>query len=203
MPAEHPARKRLIESASRLFHLRGYSAVGVQELCELANVRRGSFYYHFPSKEALALAVLEHEEKALADKVFDPAFADDDTPPLERFAAFLRLLHSYQLGRAKRQEGFVGGCPIANLGHELASQSTSVRVAADQILERLSERFKSALSDARAAGDLPGDIDVDRTALRVRMYTQGLQEVAKLRNDASVILDAGIDIHGLCVQTHH
>jgi AcrR family transcriptional regulator len=33
--------------------------LGVAEICKAARVPKGSFYYHFESKEALALAVID------------------------------------------------------------------------------------------------------------------------------------------------
>ena len=53
------ARERLIESASELWHSRSYADVGVNEICEHAGVRKGSFYHFFASKQDLALAVID------------------------------------------------------------------------------------------------------------------------------------------------
>ena len=53
------ARSRLLETAMQLMYARGYSAVGVQEICAQAGVNKGSFYHFFPSKQALILAVIE------------------------------------------------------------------------------------------------------------------------------------------------
>jgi len=39
--------------------LKGYGAVGVAELCEVAGTPRGSFYHWWPSKQALAVSMLE------------------------------------------------------------------------------------------------------------------------------------------------
>ncbi|HTO08336.1 MAG TPA: helix-turn-helix domain-containing protein, partial [Myxococcota bacterium] len=58
------ARERLIDEASRLFHARSYESVGVQELCDAAEVNKGSFYHFFPSKEDLAAAVIDAQWEA-------------------------------------------------------------------------------------------------------------------------------------------
>lgn len=191
------AEERLIRAAAPLFHGRGYSAVGVQELCEQSDVRRGSFYYHFPSKEALAIAVLHHEEKELLRKVFDPAFLTR-LPPLERFDSFLNLLHHYHVERSQTEPGIVGGCPIAHLGREIVSWAHYQPDLVEQIFDRFTERFRSALADAKATGDLPKDVDVARSGLRIRAYVLGLQEMARLSRDADVLLELGINVPGLC-----
>ena len=53
------ARERLVAAALELFSERAYSSVGVAEISARAGVQKGSFYYFFPSKEALALAVTD------------------------------------------------------------------------------------------------------------------------------------------------
>lgn len=196
---DETARERLIRSASRLFHIRSYSGVGVKELCEAADVRRGSFYYYFPSKEALVSAVLEYEEEDLLTRVFNPAF-EDGGAPLERFEVFLNRLYEYQVDRSLTEGGTVGGCPIANLGQELGSQYEYLRIQANAILDRFTHMFHGALDEARDAGDLAADVDTEKTAKRVRAYTQGLLELGKLRGDNDVLPELGLDVRGLSVK---
>ena len=193
------ARERLIETASRLFHLRSYSSVGIQELCEEAGVRRGSFYYYFPSKEALVEAVLDYERDDLLEQVFDPAF-EQRRAPLERFDEFLRLLHNYQVGRTNAEGGEVGGCPIANLAQELASHHPKLRAQAEAILDRFTDMYQAALEEARGQRQLDPDVDTQKSAVRIRAYVQGVLETAKLRADPDVISQCGLDVDGLLVR---
>ena len=44
------AKSRLIATAMQLMYVRGYTAVGVHEICTQASVHKGSFYHFFPSK---------------------------------------------------------------------------------------------------------------------------------------------------------
>lgn len=194
------SRERLIGTASRLFHVRSYDSVGVQELCEEAGVRRGSFYYYFSSKEALAIAVLDREESDILEKIFRPAF-ENSAPPLERFEHFLERLHRYHAERTEAEGGQVGGCPIANLAHELAGGHPGLRIQAESILHRFSSFFHIALEDALSLGHLDSDVDPDKSAIRIRAYVQGLLELAKMRADPDVIPELGLDPAGLCVKT--
>ena len=74
------ARERLIEEASRLFHQRSYEGVGVQELCDAAEIHKGSFYHFFKSKDELAAAVIDAYWVAIRDELLTPALARDLTP---------------------------------------------------------------------------------------------------------------------------
>ncbi len=51
-------RERILEGAERRFAEQGYEATGVAEICKLAEVTKGGFYHHFPSKQALFLELL-------------------------------------------------------------------------------------------------------------------------------------------------
>ena len=52
-------RERILEAALECFARDGYDASGVAEICRRAGVTKGGFYYHFPSKQALFLELLE------------------------------------------------------------------------------------------------------------------------------------------------
>jgi AcrR family transcriptional regulator len=52
-------RARLLQAASKQFSTNGYDAASVDEICAEAGVSKGAFYHHFPSKQAVFLALFE------------------------------------------------------------------------------------------------------------------------------------------------
>ena len=50
---------RLIAAASRLFADRSYSMVSLDDILAAAELTKGAMYFHFPSKQALALAIID------------------------------------------------------------------------------------------------------------------------------------------------
>jgi AcrR family transcriptional regulator len=52
-------RASIVDAAVTLFANKGYDATGVAEICTAAGVSKGAFYHHFPSKQAVFLAILE------------------------------------------------------------------------------------------------------------------------------------------------
>ena len=50
---------RLLQSALACFAEQGYDATGVAEICLRAGVSKGAFYHHFPSKQAVFVALLD------------------------------------------------------------------------------------------------------------------------------------------------
>jgi TetR/AcrR family transcriptional repressor of nem operon len=52
-------RQRLIAAASRQFAHRPYSMVSLDDILAEAELTKGAMYFHFPSKQALALAIID------------------------------------------------------------------------------------------------------------------------------------------------
>ena len=59
MAGRHEPVDRILAAAYDLFASRGIRGVGVNELITSSGVSKATFYRHFPSKDALVLAVLE------------------------------------------------------------------------------------------------------------------------------------------------
>jgi AcrR family transcriptional regulator len=62
-------RRRLLEVAAEAFADRGYVGTSLSDLLKAGGVTKGGFYFHFPSKEALALATLRHKQEQWAGVV--------------------------------------------------------------------------------------------------------------------------------------
>lgn len=73
----------------------GVAAVAVEPLARRLGVTKGSFYWHFPSRDALLVAALERWEKVEQETVFGQLEAVPD--PKERLRALFNLVaHKYQ-----------------------------------------------------------------------------------------------------------
>lgn len=113
-------RARIIEAAQRLFHEQGYAATGVATILREADVRSGSLYHFFPSKEALLEAVLDDYFEHLRPIVIAPI--EGATPdPIERI---FKLFDFYR--EAVLATGFSYGCPIGNLALELGGADSAI-----------------------------------------------------------------------------
>ncbi|POX58794.1 TetR family transcriptional regulator [Streptomyces sp. Ru62] len=117
------ARKKILAAAQSLIELRGYPALGVAEICKAAEVPKGSFYYFFESKEALALTVLD-EHWAAERRGWISLLGDDTEPPLQRLRRLFDVTEAQQrAGRENR--GSIAGCMLGNLFPERGGRASA------------------------------------------------------------------------------
>ena len=188
MDASIDTRQRLLDSAQALIYASSYHQVGVQQICAHAGVRKGSFYHFFPSKQELALAVLDQTHTLMQDTLINKAFAPD-LPPLARIERFFTSLYDFHK-QVKKNTGYVLGCPFGNIGCEMSTQDEALRSKVDSILSAAEAPFATALDEAFANGELPA-MDTAAAARALFAYTEGIVLYAKTRNDPELIRDLG------------
>ncbi len=178
-------KQRLLDSAQQLMYSRSYSDVGVQEICKDAKVQKGSFYHFFPSKSALTVEVLEQLKMQMIENILLPAFAKDLTPA-KRFERFIEYAYQYQV-QLKEEYGYVFGCPMGNIALEMSTQDETIRKKVELLFESIFEVFIDVLEDARAAGELENNSDINELAQAALAYGEGVLMLAKTRNDPELI----------------
>jgi len=95
-------RTLLLDAAKRCFEERGYHATGVGDVSRAAGVAHGTFYVHFPSKEAVADEILDEFNQDLA-RMLSPVLLGGERGLTERVRASARLF----LERLLRDRPFV------------------------------------------------------------------------------------------------
>ncbi len=191
---DSPARdsgRRLLDAADRLMYERGYEAVGVAELCAEADVKKGSFYYFYESKHALALAMLDRAWDRAQRVLFAP-LADPDLGTIEAIGGYGERLAAMLRDRAGGDgEPIVGGCRFGNFAVELSTRDPEIRARVEEILDEMVELVAAAIRRGVASGELHADLDVDRAAGDVIAHMEGLMVMAKAHRDPDVLTRLG------------
>ena len=69
-------REAIIAGAALVFEENGYGNASLNLVAEAAQVTKGSLYFHFKSKEDLAVAVIEEQHRLVIEDI-EPILADD------------------------------------------------------------------------------------------------------------------------------
>jgi len=162
-PAEpHNARERILNTATDVIARRGYSAAGIQEIVKLSGTSKGSFYFHFPSKEKMVMALFERMSQKLIDKV--SRTIEKEPTPLHRVAASIDTLMAVFAG--KQTIARVLLLNLAGNGKDIDRKFLPIR-------EKFSALIEQELDAAMAAGQ----IEAVDTALVARMWVGSTREV--------------------------
>ncbi|MDP6455292.1 MAG: TetR/AcrR family transcriptional regulator [SAR202 cluster bacterium] len=174
----HPdTKERLITTGLALMHARGYNAVGVQDICAEAHVHKGSFYYYFPSKRDLAIAVIDRFWETFQSEILTPAFADDISP-LERFQRFCDMICQLMQNSFHDQADPLNGCLLGNFSLELSRQDEGIRGKLREIFEQFVGVFERTLAEAVEAEEVP-PIDTLMVAQEIVACYEGAAVLAK------------------------
>ena len=173
------AREKILASAQSLIELRGYSALGVAEICKAAAVPKGSFYYFFESKEALGLAVIDAQWDA--QRRAWARILRNGAAPLDRLRQLLEETEAHQRAR-QRSCGTVSGCLFGNLTLELSNQTETIRERLQQIFMAQLEMAEAVITEAVERGDVYVS-DTRMAARSLIAQLEGQMLFAKLHNN--------------------
>ncbi|KRB78663.1 hypothetical protein ASE01_05305 [Nocardioides sp. Root190] len=182
-------RERLLRTATRLFYAEGINGVGVDRVLAEAGVTRATMYRHFPGKEALVVAYLEHEDatiRGLFAAAADAA-ATADLGPRD----LLGLVIDGVADDATRLH--TRGCPFINASAEFPDADGPVR----QVVRQHRDWFRATLT-AIATGAEVADpaataaaLVLLRDAMLVGSYLDGRDVATDFRTTARQV--AGLD----------
>src|ERR1700739_1707449 len=88
------SKLRLLQTAHELIWRQSYGSVGVDQICEHSQVKKGSFYHFFRSKSELTVAAYEfywEQSRLKLDRIFSAQIA-----PLERLELYFNHIRQNQ-----------------------------------------------------------------------------------------------------------
>jgi AcrR family transcriptional regulator len=163
--SEKPTMKeRILETADRLFYLRGIRAVGVDTIAAEIGISKRTLYNHFPSKDELISAYL--------------ARRFIQVPPSDRPAAeqILRTFDSLERRFGSRD---FRGCPFVNAVAELGPEDQSVKKIAIEFKESRRVWFRDLLLQLKVA-------NADDLATQLTLLVDGSIAQDLVRSDPSM-----------------
>lgn len=182
------AKERIIDTASRLIHERGFEHVGVQEICTAADVRKGSFYHFFRSKDDLILDVLDHHWKNARSQYWRLALGGD-LLPLDRLRRFFHMAYFY-FRQTSEAQGALWGCPFGNAGLELGARNRRIVGKISEIFDDAVDHLQTTLREAVRNGELE-NINPQETAVATWAFYEGTLLLAKARQEPELIRELG------------
>lgn len=156
------SKRRLLDAAEQLFAERGFDAVSVRDITQLAKANVAAVNYHFGSREGLiSLVVMRHitpvnEERVARLDALEKKYPGKTVPLEELIDAFVRPLAGLVRKSELSERLF---CKL--MGRIFAMQGQGMPEALEEQIRALSDRFIKAL--ARTLPGVPAEDLVWRT----------------------------------------
>ena len=178
---ENPAaREKLLETAQHLMLAKGYTATSVEEICEAANLTKGSFFHYFASKDDLGKAVLDRYVNTVFQAVQNAPFMKK-SDPLQRLYGYIDFMIAVSKDPARRTS-----CLLGNFAQVLSDTHPEIRTQCAAHFNFWADMLKQELDAAKAAYKVKG-LDTGTLADHFIALFEGSLMLAKTRQDIEVI----------------
>lgn len=161
-----------LDKAMKVFWQKGYANTSIEDLVSATGVNRYGLYDEFENKHGLFLAALDHYQHVVLGTLFGM---------VERPGASLTEIRDYfaKLVEVSSSESGRLGCLMANCASEVAPHDKRAASKVEKYRARLQLGFSSALSNAKVAGELAAQFDVEPMADFLTGVMQGLSVMAR------------------------
>jgi TetR/AcrR family transcriptional repressor of nem operon len=174
-------RSRLLDAAVQVIRTKGYAATTVDDVCAAAGVTKGSFFHHFKSKEAMALAAVEHWNR-VTGSLFAQAPHQHLPDPRDRVLAYLDLRKALIRGAPPEFT-----CLLGTMVQETFETWPRLRQACDAGILGHARTVARDLALAKALYAPHATWDPEDLALFTQATLQGAFILAKARGSADVV----------------
>lgn len=142
-------RHTILDAAVELFDTKGYGSTTLGHIIDRAGITKGAFYYHFPTKESVAAAIIE-EADATIELATAEAFTSRAAPMLERL-----IRTSFVSADVTRYDSLVR---VGNLLRQALNQISPSGAVPYQVWRSV---VVGMVRKAAEEGDVQAGIDVD------------------------------------------
>ncbi len=138
-------REAILQAAAEVFDEYGFAGASITKIAERAGSTTGALYFHFKSKEGIALAVMRAQPSTIVPRL--------SSGGLQRLVD-ITLVWCWRLQRD----------PLLRAGVRLAVEQGAFGLQDDTSFREWAGIMEECLTEARAAGDLLDSVDAGEVA---------------------------------------
>ena len=174
-------RQHILDTAKPIILGKGFSAVGLNELLNAAEVPKGSFYHYFKSKEYFGEALLDSYFEAYLMRL-EILLSVEGMNGAERLMSYWQRWLETQCGDDAETK-----CMVVKLGGEVSDLSEPMRLALQRGTNHIISRLADGIEEGIADGSLPNDLVAADTALVLYNQWLGATILTKIWHDQSAL----------------
>jgi TetR/AcrR family transcriptional repressor of nem operon len=176
-------KQKLLDAAQRLMLAKGYTATSVDEICEAAELTKGSFFHYFDGKEDLGREVAQRFYASMRQLSQQAPF-HSKKDPLDRVLG--RVDFYLELSRRRDSKG----CLLGMFVQELSDTHPTIRTVCATCFDDAAGGFKLDLDEAKAKYAPRARISTQSLAEHLTAVLQGSIILAKAKQDPKVMTES-------------
>ncbi|MGE5445051.1 MAG: TetR/AcrR family transcriptional regulator [Ignavibacteriales bacterium] len=162
------SKEKIILVATDLFHKKGYQTTTVDEIAEATGVTKSNLYYHFRSKEELALETLDMRMKQFESEVILSTLGEISLSPQKRLQQFYDRVADFHSSLECRY-----GCPFGNLAIEMSDVSEKFRKRLSIFFRNWEKAIEKCIDEGIREGEFRRDINPKLVAQLILSQVEG------------------------------
>lgn len=179
-----PTKEKLLEAAFVLVRNKGYTATTVDDLCNEANVTKGTFFHYFKNKEIFGVEAARHWSKVTAS-LFENADYHRFSDPLERLLGYVKFRKEILQGKTSEFT-----CLVGTMVQEIYSSYPEINKACFQSIFNHAETLESDISEAKKLYSPKAKWTPKSLALYTQAVIQGSFILAKSSGESKFAADS-------------
>ena len=180
-------RQEALERALKLFWQKGFHATSLKDIEEALDMRPGSIYAAFGSKDGLFQEALDYYARLGLTEL--ERILSHHESPLLGLAAYVR-----QLGGIRDKELPSQACMLVKSLLELGAREQAALQKVEMLLAGMETRFIDCFSAAQQLGELDSTLDATRLGRRLQAEVMGLRAFAQRDVDSEAVHALAEDI---------
>jgi len=173
-------RQEALERALKLFWQKGFHATSLKDIEEALDMRPGSIYAAFGSKDGLFQEALDYYARLGLTEL--ERILSHYESPLLGLAAYVR-----QLGGIRDKELPSQACMLVKSLLELGAREQAALQKVEMLLAGMETRFIDCFSAAQRLGELDSTLDATRLGRRLQAEVMGLRAFAQRDVDSAAV----------------
>jgi AcrR family transcriptional regulator len=181
-PSGDDREAAILATAERLLEDRKFADISVDDLAKGAGLSRPTFYFYFPSKEAVLLSLMEPLIQQ-ADKGFDGAMENLPTDPRRAFREGIRTFFT----------SFGSHAVVARAGTEALATSPDVRAVWSAFMQKWINQTAALIEAERARGAAPVTLPARDLAASLNLMNERTMTATLVAEESAVARDRIVD----------
>ena len=178
-------KQKILTVAKELALKQGHVSTSIDEIIEKTGITKGSFFYHFPSKQDLSYALIEQfssiEMEILEDNLAKSKKLSKD--PLQQLLIFVSLIQEIH---AELDEGHIG-CLFASYSYQNQLEDEKVNALVNQTLNEWKNELAKLIKEVIKKYPPKNEVKPDEIADMFLVTLEGAYVMSRIKQDQQIV----------------